>query len=247
MELVQELTDYRNKLNHEIEEEFMERRQHKINQLNQEFEYRVDSIKEREEIFEKSLNERLEESRIMFEIEQDEIRRKLESLRSYEAAAIDARVRMYEENNEDTFYKINLTEQDILEINELEQILPHLRNGLPLRRAIFDIYYRGPVKDMINRILGQESRITGIYKITLIETGECYVGQSVDIKSRWMQHTRRGFGVDEGTQNKLYPAMKNTDYIASSLNLSKLLKKTFCPKKKNTGLNTLEHKRSALA
>ena len=35
----------------------------------------------------------------------------------------------------------------------------------------------------------------------------CYIGQAVDIASRWKQHTKRGVGAEDWTQNKLYPAM----------------------------------------
>lgn len=33
-------------------------------------------------------------------------------------------------------------------------------------------------------------RISGIYKITNIETNECYIGSSKDIKHRWSEHKR---------------------------------------------------------
>ena len=35
----------------------------------------------------------------------------------------------------------------------------------------------------------------------------CYVGQAVDIASRWKQHIKRGIGAETPTRNKLYPAM----------------------------------------
>jgi len=50
-------------------------------------------------------------------------------------------------------------------------------------------------------------KITGIYKITEIESQRCYVGQAVDVAQRWKQHIRRGVGADPPTRNKLYPAM----------------------------------------
>lgn len=35
----------------------------------------------------------------------------------------------------------------------------------------------------------------------------CYVGQAVDMGSRWKQHIKRGLGAETPTRNKLYPAM----------------------------------------
>ena len=46
----------------------------------------------------------------------------------------------------------------------------------------------------------------GIYKITNTLTNECYIGQSINIESRWMQHAYEG---TKGTrQNKLYKAIR---------------------------------------
>ena len=45
----------------------------------------------------------------------------------------------------------------------------------------------------------------GIYKITNVLNNKCYIGQSIDIKTRWMQHIYEG---KHNTQKgKLYPAM----------------------------------------
>jgi group I intron endonuclease len=48
---------------------------------------------------------------------------------------------------------------------------------------------------------------TGIYKITNLENGMCYVGQAANIADRWKQHIKRGIGAEPLTRNKLYPAM----------------------------------------
>ena len=61
---------------------------------------------------------------------------------------------------------------------------------------------------MIGRVVGATEK-TGIYKITEIATGKCYVGQAVGISSRWKQHIKRGLGAEAPTRNKLYPAMKS--------------------------------------
>jgi len=130
----------------------------------------------------------------------------MENLRSLEAAAIAARMRDYEDANEATFYCIQLEERDLLEIKEILSIVEMFRNTQPIRKAVFDIYYRKPLKDLTQRVtLG--NRVTGVYKITHLESGKCYIGQSVDIANRWLQHCKRGFGVDAVTNNKLYPEM----------------------------------------
>ena len=69
------------------------------------------------------------------------------------------------------------------------------------------VHYENPYTDLIGRVVGKET-VTGIYKITNIENNMCYIGQAVDISSRWKQHIKRGVGAETPTRNKLYPAME---------------------------------------
>lgn len=135
----------------------------------------------------------------------ERIKGELESYRSLEDAARMARIREANENNEKTWHTLGLSKEDIEELKELDSI--KLRNPLPLRKAIYEIYYREPTRAMINRVLENES-FSGIYKITQVDTGEAYVGKSVDLKRRWTDHIRRGVGADNPTQMILYDAMK---------------------------------------
>lgn len=48
---------------------------------------------------------------------------------------------------------------------------------------------------------------TGIYKITNLLTGDCYIGQAIDINKRWKEHCKCGLGIDTPLGNKLYKAM----------------------------------------
>ena len=59
---------------------------------------------------------------------------------------------------------------------------------------------------MISRVVGTGIH-TGIYKITHMDSGKCYVGQAANIADRWKQHCKRGVGAEDWTRNKLYPAM----------------------------------------
>ena len=202
-----EIFALRRKLELDIQEELEKTKQYKYEEIESEVKYRVQALKEKQMYAEEHLMERFETFKLQYDLQKQEIDKKLESLKSTEAAAVAARIRMYEEANKEKFYIIQIEESDAEEIDELLDILPKLRNPIPLRKALFDIYYRQPVKDMIYRVVGPDERPSGIYKITLIETGECYIGQSVDIGSRFMQHIRRGFGIDDISSSKLYTAM----------------------------------------
>ena len=121
-------------------------------------------------------------------------------------AAVEAAKRAEEMKDNLAFYRIQLSAADIKEIELLRSIEPHLRDKEPLNKVIWKCYYEKPTTDMIGRVVGSSVK-TGIYKLTEIETGKCYVGQAANIADRWKQHIKRGVGAETPTRNKLYPAM----------------------------------------
>ncbi len=122
------------------------------------------------------------------------------------SAAVEARKRAQLIEQDQNFYKINISEQDKSEIKQLKQVCYILRAPEAINKVIYKTYYEKPLNDMIGRVIGNKV-ITGIYKITNIENGKCYVGQAVDVGSRWKQHVKRGLGAETATKNKLYPTM----------------------------------------
>lgn len=127
-------------------------------------------------------------------------------LRATNDAAIAAAKRAEEMKDAQNFYRIQLSAADVNEIELLRSIEPHLRDKEPLNKVIWKVYYEKPTTDMIGRVVGTGTH-TGIYKITEIESGKCYVGQAANIADRWKQHIKRGVGAEAPTRNKLYPAM----------------------------------------
>ena len=121
-------------------------------------------------------------------------------------AAVEANKRAEEIKEKENFYKLNLTKEDLEEIVKLREVVPHLRDASPLNKVIWKCYYEKPYTDLIGRVVGDKT-ITGIYKITNVENGMCYIGQARDIADRWRQHIKRGLGAEPPTRNKLYPAM----------------------------------------
>lgn len=121
-------------------------------------------------------------------------------------AAIEANKRAVELEQQKDFYRLVLSDIDIEEIKKLREVTTYLRNSEPLNKVIWKIYYERPYTDLIGRVIGSGVHC-GIYKITNIENGMCYVGQAVNIADRWKQHIKRGIGADPPTRNKLYPAM----------------------------------------
>ena len=76
---------------------------------------------------------------------------------------------------EKDFYKLQLSDIDIQEIEKLREVASYLRDSEPLNKVIWKVYYEKPYTDLIGRIIGNNV-YSGIYKITNIENEMCYVG-----------------------------------------------------------------------
>lgn len=127
-------------------------------------------------------------------------------MRATNDAAVAAAKRAEEMKDQQDYYRIQLSAADLHEIELLREVEPYLRDKEPLNKVIWKCYYEKPTTDMIGRVIGSGVH-TGIYKITEISSGKCYVGQAVNLAERFKQHIKRGVGADAPTRNKLYPAM----------------------------------------
>lgn len=190
--------------------ELYQEREEKLNSLFEQYaekqsqqseQWRDDAIKAYEEV----LQDQVAASQTIAQQIQEEQQR-LDDLRRSVQAAIDERKRAAAESDKQDFYRMVLSERDLAEIYEIRKIIPILRNAEPINKVIWKCYYEKPCNAMIGRVLGDSPHM-GIYKITNLVNGMCYVGQSVDLAARVRQHIKRGLGAETPTQNKLYPAM----------------------------------------
>lgn len=138
-------------------------------------------------------------------VELDKTKELLAVERSKTQAAIDANRREDEKRNEDSKYHISLNAIDLQEIKHLKEVIPYLRNSRPISKIIWEAYFRTATNSMITRVVGAGPH-TGIYRITNLLDGKCYIGQSVDIAERFRQHIKCGLGIDT-PNNILYKAM----------------------------------------
>lgn len=139
-------------------------------------------------------------------IELSEVESELDTMRALTNAAVEANKRAQEMAEKANFYRLVLSDEDLREIERLREVTPYLRDSEPLNKVIWKVYYENPYTDLIGRVVGKGIH-TGIYKITNVENGMCYIGQAANIADRWKQHIKRGIGAETPTRNKLYPAM----------------------------------------
>lgn len=146
-----------------------------------------------------------EQDRILDQIKWEQS--KLENLRSTRAAAIQAQIKEREIKDQLSFYCLQPTENELDDIKALERVKPNLHQPRILCMLIWSTYFQKPMTTLCNNVLGT-AIVCGIYKITNQETGECYIGQAVDIAKRWKDHAKCGLGIDTPANNKLYKAIQ---------------------------------------
>ena len=112
-----------------------------------------------------------------------------------------------EARKESDFYRIAIPESFKDDITKLKSIAAQLSKPSTLYKLIWKEYYENSFNAMTGRVLGGDADKSGIYKITNIKNQMVYIGQAVNIGSRWRTHVKRGLKAEEGTSNRLYTAL----------------------------------------
>lgn len=121
------------------------------------------------------------------------------------AAAKAAQLR--EREIEEEFYKLTISEQDLADVKRLLELRFSFRNTNLMSKLVWSEYFLKITNQLCTRIL-KDKTVIGIYKITNLVTKQSYIGQSVDIASRWKQHIKCGLGIDASHTNMLYNSMQ---------------------------------------
>lgn len=167
-----------------------------VRTLQEEYQVILDDLVE-------TTQQKTEETKVVL----DTLRAQLNELKSKHDAAVEEYKRAQEMAEKQEFYKLHLTETDIIEIQKLREVEPYLRDARPLNKVIWSVYYEHPYTDLAGRVIGS-GRHTGIYKLTNTTNGMVYIGQATDIANRWKQHIKCAIGAENAPNNKLYPAMR---------------------------------------
>ena len=135
-----------------------------------------------------------------------EMQSKYDEIKSELAQGAAAALREREKKEKINFYKLKLSDSDSIDIKELFELRKRFRNPSALSKLIWSEYFLKQTSELCNRILGTNTKC-GIYKITNLVSNQAYIGQSVDIASRFKQHIKCGLGIDTPASNKLYKSM----------------------------------------
>ena len=158
------------------------------------------------ELLEKQLEDAYASKQLSLLRDAEECKMELDKIRATRDAAIEAQRKEKEIKEQLAFYCLTPTNSELDDIRKLERIKPDLHNPRILSMLIWSTYFQKPMTALCNNILGTTT-VTGIYKITNQKDNMCYIGQAVDVATRWKQHAKCGLGIDTPASNKLYKAM----------------------------------------
>lgn len=161
---------------------------------------------EKEELKEHAIEE-YEEKMEHYTMEYCVAEESLDYLRSQISAINEAIRRQKEIEEKEDFYRIVIDKDSIEDIESLERVIPILHNRTILQKLIYETFIRRPVDEMIKRVLGGNNKVTGIYKITFLKTGEAYVGKSTDVARRWREHCKTTLGIGTIATSTLHVKM----------------------------------------
>lgn len=168
----------------------------KLNQLKQEFLAAKEQIQSEFTTFSDDIAEKKET-----------LQKELAAQEAKQKEIIEQYKRAEQIREQENFYRIVLTDDEKEDVRKLRKMAEDLHDPTALYKLIYEQYYKRPFNELMGRIIGEDTSV-GIYKITNMENGKCYIGQTKqEFKTRFLQHVKRGLKVEPSTKNKLYAAM----------------------------------------
>lgn len=132
--------------------------------------------------------------------------KEVEDYRAKRDAIIEAQKREIELRDQLEYHKIQLSEIVVEDIKYIQSILDRLSKPDVVAKVVWETYIQKPTKEMLNRIIGKEKK-TGIYRITDINTQECYIGQGTDVAKRLTEHIKGTLGIQSIADQRIHHAM----------------------------------------
>ena len=132
------------------------------------------------------------------------IKSELEEERNKRAAINEEILRQRKLEQEQDFYRIQLDPDDTDDIEILRSVTARLRHPEAINKVIWTGYYQKPLAELRKRVAVEGP---GVYKITRLKTKEIYIGQAVNVSTRWTDHVKTALGVGTLASSQLHRAM----------------------------------------
>ena len=198
-EIQEELSQFKKDKQRELEEDLQKEKklaQLSIEKANAEASSEIEAIHQ-------DLNN-IRESAIQ---EKQEIQNDIDKIKASLSAGVEARLREQQKKDKINFYKLSINEADLADVKMLENLKASFHKPVVLSKLIWTQYFQKQMTELCDRVLGKKT-ICGIYKITNLNSEQCYIGQSVDVSKRWKDHCKCGLGIEASATNKLYNNMQ---------------------------------------
>ena len=150
------------------------------------------------------LQEQLKRSEDVLRNQIEEIKAELEEERRKREAVNEEILRQRALEEEQDFYRIQLDPNDKDDVEILRNIAPRLRHPEAINKVIWSGYYQKPLAELRKRVAVEGP---GVYKITRIKTNEIYIGQAVNVSTRWAEHCKAALGVGTLASSQLHRTM----------------------------------------
>lgn len=132
-----------------------------------------------------------------------------ESIEHYNAA-ITQQKNMESEFEELQQKCIKLSDDASNDIVNIYDFIDRLHNKEPLCKFIWSEYLRGPLDALLRK---QEiGEVPGIYKITNIITKEAYIGRSVNMRKRIIDHFKSAVGIESIADQEFHHVMREVGF-----------------------------------
>lgn len=153
-----------------------------------------------------SLKSEKQQSLIELDNQLSQLRATIEDYRKKQEVINKAILAKKELKEKETFFKVNLTQDEIDDILYIKDFEKRFSNKELLSKAVYECYYKKPLMELEKRVL-QNEEFSGIYKITSTLTDEIYIGRAVNIKKRWIDHVKSSLGIGTLVSSTLHKRM----------------------------------------
>lgn len=232
-ELEQERITRLRELSSEIEREYIS----KTSSLKHDVLAYEDYVEEQLESMSEELREKMRQA---FEVERS-LRESVEETASKLASLNESERLRNLANEEKKAHMIQLTADELSDYDiMLNEILPRLKRPEIGRNLLWQEFLSKPTTEMLNRILPKTC--SGIYKITSIVDNKSYIGRSVDVRARLIQHVKSSVGVGTIADQIIHKVMAKEGIVNFTFELLEECEKDKLPERERYYIATFSTK-----
>lgn len=136
-------------------------------------------------------------------ISNENIHKEIKGLLYQKQILIEEKIREEKEKNKIKYYTLNIPKEDLEDIDNILKNFKTVKNPNVVAKIIWELYLREKTKQLVQRITNG-NKIMGIYKITNLSNGKCYIGRSVDVGNRITQHIKASVGFSSITAQEIH-------------------------------------------